>query len=156
MKKEAILSPKSAEEVLSIFPEKDIKVLKKDDDSSASFVVHIGRKSTWSRTVLGFVVRGELYKDQKSTLIVFRILPGASTVVSLIVWFIALMNAMIQTLIIHSYIEKTGAYIFIGLALLANLVLIITCIYCTKEIRDTILQKTDSSIASPDLMHKSQ
>ena len=156
MKKEAILSPKSIEEVLSIFPEKNMKVLKKDHDSSASIVVHFGRKGSWSRTFLGFVVYGELYKDQKSTLIVFRILPGASTVVSLIVWFIALMNSLIQTLIIQSYIEKTGAYIFMGLALFANLVLIITCIYCTKEIRDTILQKTDSSVASPDLMHKSQ
>ena len=156
MKKEAILSPKSIEEVLSIFPKKDIKVLKKDHDSSASFVVHFGKKDTWSRTVLGFVVRGDLYKDQKSTLIVFRILPGASTVVSLIVWFIALMNSLIQTLIIQSYIEKTGAYIFMGLALFANLVLIITCIYRTKEIRDTILQKSDGSIASPDLVYKSQ
>ncbi|MBQ6273669.1 MAG: hypothetical protein IJK63_05540 [Oscillospiraceae bacterium] len=140
MKEEIILCEKTQKEVLAVLSLRGVKILEDSTDTETRFTAKRGRSSEFSRTVLTCVIRGSLLPHGQGTEIHYRIVPGWSSLISMILFAAALLISLIK-LFCGKTAFTSSACLFFALLLAAIAILYLFYFCLKKEVRERFLSQ---------------
>ena len=140
MKVEHIVSRKSREALMAAFQEQDIRFADGDDLGEIRFTGRRSLRNDTFRSSLSYVIEGTLRADPRGTDVGFRIRPGLSTILSLLVILGLLGWSGYHTLVLKSPSDAGGSPLFFGLLALTLVATVVLYFYRKKKIREDFLR----------------
>ena len=126
--------------MLDILSRQGVKILEDSTDTETRFAAERGQHKSFTRTGLTWVIRGSILPHGRGTEIRYRVGPGISSLLSMVVLAGVLLYAVFS-LFMGKSADPASAYRFLAVGLAANAFLYFFYFLMKKEIREQFLNQ---------------